>query len=42
MEEQQKTEEEFIDVLKRREKDITLVLKGNKQEYIVVIKKSEH
>ena len=37
MEEQQKKEEEFTVVLKKREKDITLVLKGNdEQEYTVV------
>ena len=43
MEEQQKKEEEFTVVLKKRDKDITLVLKGNnEQEYTVVIKKSEH
>ena len=42
MEEQQKTDEEFIDVLKKREKYITLVLKGNEQQCTVAIKKSEH
>ena len=44
MEERQKMDEEFTSVLtiKKREKDITLVLKGNEQENTLVIKKSEH
>ena len=44
MEERQNKEEEFTIILtiKKREKDITLVLEGNEQENTVVIKKSEH